>query len=45
MKKFLIDSDILIDFLRGIEGARDYFSMVVVWYNSVFYRHLHSFLQ
>ena len=29
MKKFLIDSDILIDFLRGIEGARDYLSIAV----------------
>lgn len=26
MKKFLIDSDILIDFLRGKEGAKDYLS-------------------
>ncbi|GAX61155.1 nucleic acid-binding protein [Candidatus Scalindua japonica] len=28
MKKFLIDSDILIDFLRGIEGARNYLSIL-----------------
>ncbi len=26
MKKFLIDSDIIVDFLRGIEGARAYLS-------------------